>query len=358
MYSDIVEENRQLNEEEYQTKQIHLKSYPQALFIQIDALCNQNCVFCSRPKGYEYFDLDDWRRKFEEKLMPAIIKAKRLNLTGSGELLMLPEAKKNLVYFNQFKHAEKMFATNGSSLTPKMIDFIAESENRYVIHISLHASQGDYHSIMTNSSNYPVIQHNVGYLAELKRSSRNGKIKVNFVFLATTLNIDNLPYFIKFAHEFQADRVIVYYNYIYELTQKKISCYFIQEKVNEIFDNARDIAKYLNVELELPPKFRQNDYPQANLCKEAWSQIMLNSQGSIIPCDVSGDSYESINGKSFMEVWNGRYYTNLRSELINGQNACSNYCIRANPSSVNKFRPHLITRGKTEEEIEEFLKLT
>lgn len=85
---------------------------------------------------------------------------------------------------------------------------------------------------------------------------------------------------------------------------------------------------------------------------------MINSNGDIISCDVSGDSYENIKNKRFMDVWNGKYYTNLRRNLVSKKNDCARYCLRANPQAVNDFRTHLITRGKSEEEIKEFLKGT
>jgi hypothetical protein len=56
-----------------------------------------------------------------------------------------------------------------------------------------------------------------------------------------------------------------------------------------------------------------------------------------------------------MEVWNGKYFTTLRKNLIEKTNHCSKYCLRANPCSVNNFLSHLITRGKTEYEINKFL---
>ncbi|MEI8217614.1 MAG: hypothetical protein WCG51_01030 [Elusimicrobiota bacterium] len=123
--TNCVELNNRLNEQEYAARAICLRSSPRAVFLQMDGPCNHDCLFCSRPVAYRYFNLDDYRRRFAAKIDPIIAAAERLNLTGSGELLLLPQARENLTYFNQFVHTEKMFATNGSSLTPKMIDLVA-----------------------------------------------------------------------------------------------------------------------------------------------------------------------------------------------------------------------------------------
>ena len=73
---------------------------------------------------------------------------------------------------------------------------------------------------------------------------------------------------------------------------------------------------------------------------------MVNAQGHILPCDASEDTNESLNGKNFMDVWNGAYYQNLRKSLIEGSCPCFKHCFRANPASVNDFRSHVIHRGK------------
>lgn len=354
---ELQQMNSRLNNSEYEQKNICLESYPQAVFIQIDAPCNHDCLFCSRPDTYSHFDLDEFRRNFERLLEPLFLRVNRINLTGSGELLLLPEAKKNLSYFNRYRHAEKMFATNGSSLTPKMIDYIIESGNNYVIHISLHSFDGALHKTMTAADTFPVVQHNLNYLRERKRECDN--LKVNFVFVATTENIHVLEDFIKHAAMDGADAVIVNYNYIYRLNQKHLSCYFKQKETNKVLREAEKLKEEYRgrMRIELPPFFSKKYSPDSNLCNEAWSQVMINARGDVISCDVAGDSYENIKEKeSFMDVWNGNYYTGLRERLVNKKFDCASFCWRANPETVNHFKSHLITRGKNEDELKEFFK--
>lgn len=353
---DIVEANNRLNDLEYREGKIILESYPRAIFMQIDAPCNQDCLFCSRPENYSYFNLEKFRRDFEAKLETAMSRAERMLLTGSGELLCLPEAKKNLQYFNRYKYAEKMFATNGSTLTPKMLDFLIESQNRYTIHVSMHSADKAYHRIMTKSDTYDVVMENIAYLKKVKKDAPG--LTVNLIFLMTTENIDNLPDFISFAEDIGADGVVAYYNYVYRQDQKYLSCYFAKAKTNAVIDMARAqvLKSGSKLRLTLPPKFDEKEYKGADLCGEAWSQIMINPGGDIITCDVAGDSRETLVGKEFMEVWNGNYLTNIRKKLSSGDRPCSKYCFRANPSCVNDFRSHIITRGKSEEEIEKFIK--
>ncbi|NLB35262.1 MAG: radical SAM protein [Elusimicrobia bacterium] len=353
--ADLSALNSALNEKEYQEKKIELSSYPQAIFVQMDAPCNQDCIFCSRPEFYSHFDLDTFREDFEELLTPVFERVNRINLTGSGELLFLPEAKRNLTYFNTFTHAEKMFATNGSSLTPKMTDHILESGNRYLIHMSIHAASEAVHETMVKAKTHQVVMENLRYANSAR--PENGPLKINLIFVATTENIRELPEFVRMAAELGADGVVAYYNYVYRMDQKPISCYFVQDYTDEMIESAREVGKELDINLSLPPTFKEEHSKDTSLCNEAWSQIMVNSHGDIISCDVAGDSNENLKGKkSFMDVWNGEYYKDLRYKLVNKEFDCASFCWRANPNVAKKLRSHIITRGRTPEEVEEFLK--
>lgn len=351
--------NARLNDIEFGQRKTVLESYPRSLFVQLDAPCNQDCLFCSRPEVYRHFDLEDFRRRFEATLLPALERAERINLTGSGEHLLLPAAKKNLAYFDRFKDAEKMFATNGSSLTPKIADFLASSDSRYTIHVSLHGSNEKYHRIMSGGGNYDVVLHNLSHIRRLRKHM--AKITINFIFLATTRNVADLVDFVRFAYDYGADGVVVYYNYVYRRDQLALNCFFAKDETNAMLDKAREYAGRLEKEsggrfrIFLPPKFGEGSYPSGGVCGEPWSQMMINPPGDVISCDIAGDSRETLNGKSFMDAWNGEYFQRLRAALAAGTNACSRYCFRANPGAVNDLRSHLITRGKTEAEIKEFL---
>jgi tetratricopeptide (TPR) repeat protein len=83
---------------------------------------------------------------------------------------------------------------------------------------------------------------------------------------------------------------------------------------------------------------------------------MINPSGDVITCDAAGDLRETIlDKKDFMDLWNGKYFVEIRKKLLKGNSACSNFCIRANQASINDFKSHFITRGKSKEEIDKFM---
>jgi MoaA/NifB/PqqE/SkfB family radical SAM enzyme len=307
-------------------------------------------VFCSRGAGYEIFNLAKHRQRFAKNLYPFIAKAETLVLTGSGEFLALPEAIEILDFFdNDFPKAEKFFSTNGAFLVPAICQRIVNSQSKYTIHVSLHASKAALHKALTRTDNFHKIVGQVKYLLKLR--DKRESPRVNLVFVATTINIEDLPDFVRLAFELKVDKIVCYYNYIYTPTQKYLSCFFKQELTNDMLTQAQDLAGSLGVKLELPPKFGQKEYPQPGPCREAWSQIMFDSGGHVLPCDAAEDCGDILEtGKDFMEIWNSRYYQNLRRSLLEGTSSCSKHCFRANPSCVNDFKSHVIYRGGRKDE--------
>ncbi len=343
-------DNSLLNDKEFESRKMILESTPKVFFLQAAGPCNSYCVFCSRGIDYELFDLATHRNCFEKKLNYFLQRAEQIILTGSGEFLLLPEAEKILDYFdNNFPQADKVFSTNGSSLVPEICERILASKSKYTIHISLHASNSRLHKVLTRTDNFQKIIGHLNYLLRLRGNS--GKLNLHLIFVATTLNIEDLPDFVRLAAQLGVDRVICYYNYIYIPTQKYLSCFFKQKITNQMLDEADKIARNLNVRIDLPPKFGLSTYPVTTICREPWSQIMLNAKSHVIPCDASEDANESLDGKEFMDVWNGPYYQNLRKNLIAGNCSCFKHCFRANPASVNDFRSHVIHRGRKDSDI-------
>ena len=200
---------------------------------------------------------------------------------------------------------------------------------------------------MTRSDRFPKVVANLKKMIEKRAGNGSPQsVQINLIFLATTLNIEDLPDFVRLAAGLGVDKVICYYNYVYIPAQKYLSCFFKQDLTNKMLDEAEDLAGKLNIKIDLPPRFGLANYPKPGICREPFSQIMFDSQGHALPCDASEDCNEVLSeGKSFMDIWNGPYYQKLRKSLIDGTSTCFKHCLRANPSCVNDFKSHVIHRG-------------
>lgn len=343
--------NSLLNDNEYNARKVILRSSPKAIFIQAAGPCNSSCVFCSRGHDYEIFNLREHRRLFENNLYPHIARAQNLILTGSGEFLMLPNAKEILDFFDiRFPETAKCFSTNGSLFSPGVCESILEGRSNYTIHISLHASYAGLHNVVTRMNNFDDIIKQAKHL--ISRRKNNKKPQINLIFVATTLNIEDFPDFVRLAADVGADKVICYYNFIYIPTQKYLSCFFRQEFTNKIFDKAQSLADKLKIQVDLPFRFgHESSSCEIAVCREPFSQIMLDSQGKVLPCDAAEDCPEALDEtKDFMDVWNSLYYQRLRQALIDKEASCSKHCLRVNPGGINNFKSHVIYRGGRKDE--------
>ena len=223
-------QNIAVNDREVEEGKVALYSFPKSVFVQVAGPCNSNCVFCSNDKSYKLFNLDEFRKRFEDKLSLALLNAETIALTGSGEFLLLPDAGRIIDYFDKnFPHVDKMFSTNGSSLVPWVAEKIVNSPSRYTIHVSLHASNAALHKKLTQTDNFCKILGQVNNILKLRNAVKKQSPKVNLVFVATTLNIHDLPGFVRLAYQLKADKVICYYNHIYKSSQEELSCFFEQE---------------------------------------------------------------------------------------------------------------------------------
>ena len=347
----LQNENCRLNGEEYRDRRLILTSTPQSVFFQINAVCNADCIFCSKGYDYPVFELDPFLDKYGKEIVPVLARANRINLTGSGEFLGLRDSRKILGFFNdEFPHVEKFFATNASYLGQDVCEMIANDDSKYSLQISLHASNPELNRLMMRYNAFDKVMEQLRYLIKL-RDENGGNPRIRLMFILTTFNIENLPDFVRMAAELRADEVCAGYFFIYESQQKYLSLFFKQDLANRYIDEARKVADELKVELRLPPKFGQSphEYTRPDCCSEPWTQVMLNESGKVLPCDIFGDfpGSENLNEKSFMEIWNGPAYRKLRKNLRESK-GCILTCQRHNPSSVNDWSAHVIHRTKAD----------
>lgn len=339
--------NSEFNDREYEAKKVHLDSSPNVFFLDIPAPCNSNCIFSVKTDKIDAFDLAVFREWFEERVFFYIERSERITLTSAGEFLLLPQAEGILDYFyDSYPLVEKVFSTNGISLTPQICERIAKGTGNFTIHVNLLASNSKLHKTLTNTEEYYKILGQLNYLLKIRKSTGNPKIYL--VFIASTLNIEDLPDFVKLAHRLGVDKVLCYYNYIYAPAQKYLSCFFQQQLTNRIFTEAEQIAHKLGLSLELPPKFGV-DYPVPLICRKPWSNFTFDVKGNVYPCHALKACNKALPQEWLNQIWNNSYYQNLRKSLIDGTAPCLKYCFHANPSAVNDFRSHIFQRGKEEE---------
>lgn len=166
------------------------------------------------------------------------------------------------------------------------------------------------------------------------------------MFLATTLNIENLPDFIDFAAQIGVNGVICNYLTIFIPEHIKLSCFFLKETTNRMFDEAEKRAKRWKIGLVLPPRFGTGEnLNKINSCRDPWDHLYVDTLGNILTCCYAGEYMGNLNKSDFLSIWNGEEYTDLRSSLIEGKphKRCRN-CFKFSPLNVDDIRAHITFR--------------
>lgn len=337
-------DNIEVNKQEFSGRKVLLQSTPTVFHIELSGPCNSQCAFCYKGNNYEQFNLKTYQNRFEHKITNYLAKSEKIVFSGMGEFLLLPGAEEILSYFTEtFPQVGKVFYTNGSNLTPNFCEKMLASKSQYTVCISLHASNRMLHSTLTRTENFYKIIGQVKYLVKKRKEYGTTNLNIHLVFVATTLNIDDLVNFVILSGDLGVDKVICRYNHIYNQIQKFLSCFFKQDITNCMIDKASKAAYRLNLPIELPPQFGNLNHQSPNgICGLPWSKIIIGSRGRIKVCDRLGESGEILDTKDFIDVWNGRYYQNLRKQFMEDNCPCIKHCIQMNPSSVNDFSSHII----------------
>ncbi len=344
------------NDFEYNVGKIYLESTPEGVGIGAHYNCNAKCIFClgGKPK---LFSLERFREFFEPRLGRIISNARFINFCGFGELLLMPDIAKFLEYVNQgYPELNKIYTTNGTPLLNKEVCARVTQSNT-AIEISLHASNGRLHKILTGLSNFDQITQGIKQLISTRQSRMRPFIVL--VFLINTLNIEDLPDFIKLAAALGVDEVSCNYMSIFHRAHLKFSCFFKQEITNASFKKAQLLARKLKMPLRLPPQFGTIvPAGQRRTCSDPWKYFYVENESSVLPCCFAGDHVGYLGEADFETIWNGFHYKNLRSSLLNANpGQWCEYCYKYRSENINDIRAHINFRPGFRDKILKGIKL-
>ena len=336
----VREKSLLFNDFEYNAGKIHLESTPDGVGIGAHYNCNAKCVFClgGKPK---LFSLERYREFFEPRLSRIISKARFVNFCGFGELLLMPDIEKFLDYVNQsIPELNKIYTTNGTPLLNKEVSArLTQSKN--AIEISLHASNDKLHRVLTRLNTFDQITSEIKHLISVRKYRISPHLVL--VFLANTLNIEDLPNFVKLAAELGVDEVSCNYMSIFHRSHLKLSCFFKQEITSAAFKKAEEIARKVKMPLRLPPRFGLNSQSTPkNICSDPWKYFYVENESSVLPCCFAGDHVGYLGEVDFETIWNGFYYKNLRRSLTSANpGEWCRYCYKYRGENVNDIRAHI-----------------
>ena len=326
--------NRQLNDLENSLRCDELLSFPTYLGVNLSSYCNVRCRFCSyhpaTVKNHSMLTLEQFQR------MTWLKYVSRISLfAGIGDSLVNPAFRDILRYTREtFPHLDVDFFTNGKALTEEIVEDLIALQVKG-IHCSLNAAREKTYNDLVHHGKF---QHTVAMLkllAKRKKELGSALPEIGISAVMVRENVEELPEFVQLAKDFDPKYVSTcHYATKTTVGNRELtacsSLYAHKELADRKFDEAKQVAADLGVNLVLPAKFgdphsiingiRVPKTDQVGPCAEPWRSAYLTvdetGEPQFIFC-CSGVYYgikydrDRLDEESFRRLWNhkiARYF--------------------------------------------------
>ena len=322
--------NTKLNQEEMDSNNTILKSYPQRLVLELTNACNLKCIMCGRDEAE--FKPTLFKLDYLKKMEHILYTIEEVTLFGWGEPTMHPQFIDILKYLHNFP-VRKYFVTNGMKL-----DQIKDAIFNYqvdIIAVSIDGANAETNDRIRAGGNFNTIVNNIKKIQDEKRKRNLSYPYMNFVMALMDSNIEQLPDLIKLAYEIGLEEVKGVYLTTFTKNLLNESLYNKQDKVVKIFDESEKIAKKLDIKLKLPyiqgEDIAGDKYHKD--CFVAYRDFFLASDGYVRPCQSTHMKFLKFeNYDTFEEIWNSQPFQDFR-KIVNDQEKMNEECKRCFQSS-------------------------
>lgn len=363
-----AQENKELNDQEYKTRQLVLHSYPTYVAINLSDVCTVSCKFCRynfyKPHG-RMVTLGDIHRQ-EWLKYPQTVDF----FCGVGESLVNPQFQDIFQYMMEsYPYQYRGLTTNGTLLNDAVLQLFLEGANR--VHFSVNAFKPEtYKDVMRKDKQNHVFQ-SIATLCKWKVERGATTPSITLSYVAVRRNIEE---FVDFVDYFGAMGVndIVAFNYnttdIDTMQSRRLppeeGLLYHKELSTRIFKEAEETARrYPGLTLKLPGKQGlKGPFPadpdcfDGSVCTNPWKTAYIDtlSTGRWIQfCCTFLTNHSHLTrfdfDRPFEEVWNSDFMQWVRrTSLPDNLNPSCAFCMShdlSNPEN-NITRKKAVLEGQ------------
>lgn len=309
-------------------RSVIVPTLPRSLYLETTNRCDSACHTCIRtflslepPKDLTLAELKQVVKQF-----PVL---ERVVLHGIGEPLLNRELFAMVAYLKA-KGAVVLFNSNAISLTPqRTLQLIGSGLDEYRVSMDA-ATRGTYQRIR-GVDQFDRVVKNVQALIDLQHRLKQKTPQVSLWFTAMKANIEELPAFIRLAHEIGVPEVhvqrLVFYGQGLAVEAQSLHG-ALHQRQEELIGETEHLAAMLGIAFTASgattPLASLQGQDQAKRpwagCRRPWTVSYITANGSVLPCCISpwtAKDYKSlILGNAFTEefgkIWNGRRYQAFR----------------------------------------------
>jgi MoaA/NifB/PqqE/SkfB family radical SAM enzyme len=323
---------------------------PVCLYLETTNRCNLLCVTC--PRTYEQLEPEaDMPWSLFTSIIDQYPRIARVVLHGIGEPMLVKDLAQRVAYLKA-RNIYTLFNTNGTLLT--------EANGRALIdagldelRVSLDAADSEVYQMVRGKDFFAKIVENVKRFTRLQRELNSPKPRVSLWLTGLRETVDQLPNFVRLAHEVGVPEVYLQRLVFFEEPANEASLARAESALFEhttareeaLIHEAEAVAVALGVTFSasgaVDPgesiRMQRTDNPWS-LCRRPWSLMYITANGRVLPCCIAPFSMKGYSSftlgdatqSSLREIWNGPEYQRFRAGLLTSAPppACSNCGLR------------------------------
>ena len=306
---------------------------PVCLYLETTNRCNLLCETC--PRTFE--DLEppaDMSWALFTHIVAQLPNIARVVLHGVGEPMMVKALPRMIRYLKE-RGAYVLFNTNGTLLTErKGRELIAAGLDE--LRVSLDAAEPRAFRAVRGKDMFARIVRNVRAFIAMQRTEGTGRPLVSLWLTGLKETIDQLPAFVRLAHEIGVAEIHLQ-RLVFMLQDQGLararSALFEQleggeaKQLAEATRLAEALGVFFNASGATEPgtslKRADDDQPWS-LCRRPWTLMYFTAHGRAIPCCIAPFSMRGYDGftlgdatqQSLRQIWNGPRYQEFRRALL------------------------------------------
>ncbi len=310
--------------------------------------CNLKCIFC--------WQRDDFKVNYENELKKeryfqlideaADLNVKSMEITGGGEPLCREDVTLSLIKEIKKKNMFGSLITNGTLFNENNIKKIVKSGWDEIIfsldspfretNDKLRAVQGSFDKVIRS--------------IELFNRYKEEKPKICIHTVLCNKNYNQIPDMFKLAEKLKCKNIFFEPVVTVTISTKIADGLKLNDKqgteLQKYIREAKKIASKFRIENNLQSletglidktnkmdcfikKEAKNNFP---ICFEPFYNMVVRPNGRTGPCCMFDYSPEYLSEKSIKEIWHGKFFNQMRYQLIKGK--LQSYCSKCNPSQV------------------------
>jgi radical SAM protein with 4Fe4S-binding SPASM domain len=313
------------------------------MYVQVEPVgqCNLRCQMCSiqfRQDGPPYGPPAFMAFEAFTRLVDQFTGLRELHLQGLGEPMMHPRFF-DMVEYAAARHIRVTTNSNLTLLNERRAECCVTS-CLDCLHISLDGATAPTYEHIRKRAHFERVVANIERLLAARERLGSATPRLHLVMVIMRQNLHELPDLVRLAHRWSMEELFVQhlchdfgesslpaqYRPMREFVQEQTLLEEDPERIERYFDEARQLARSLNLRLRLPhprPKLHPPGTPGYQRCNWPWTGAYISYQGYAMPCCMVSTPdrvhFGNMAEQGVEETWNSSAFQAFRDQLASDE---------------------------------------